>query len=467
MILSSRLVAPLFLWFATVQLGQAQDEFQCGDPVQAVPLVGEFITDFDIIAPYLSYRCETNWYNGVFDDDTSPTGGPIVSGGRNEPAMVSFFEGPYGPRNINWHIHYLPEEELEEIKISMFPQDIVVPYVENYYLQFKFNEDLYDFQQNTTVKSGVNLYIPMGSDLRPRLIELESFGQSIEIINESRIAVHIVDRGISNNVAVHSPNAMVSYTLSGVNNTAAIEAGPGTYIETNGAEGNIQVKTSEGDESLRARLSGNNPTFVIDGSYKEIAMEGADVNVMVIGGDDPLPSCVSIFDRSGRRNECQVVTNTTFAWDEFECLAESVVERLHCGDYGGIVGSGIETATSVTVIGLGLILVIVCCVCCCTIGGVIACVCCYQKQNRDRGPTTKQQPIKAATLTTSSPPTPTANLNAIEERAAAVDLEQAAPASSQTSEDNSEPGYPMVPATPLPSNSAADTPVVNAVVIDK
>jgi hypothetical protein len=313
--LSTLLLLPFFV--------VGQEDFQCGVPELAEEMNVD--KDFDTIAP--QGDCQSN-------------GGFLV------------------PKTIHWHIYAIPDGEVP--RLSMFPEDLVEPYVSGGSLKFDFQEHaLQGLSKGDRIKTAVNLYIPV-SQLKK--ISISGVNQNIEVINDNPSfeleSITIKDSGVDNRLYVTSPYSKVHYKGSGVDSSVQVEAASGSSIDISGVDQDVWIKTGEG---LNVKMSGVDQKVYIEGGYEKIKMSGVD-NTAYVNGEN---RCNNIERSPGLDNDCST-TEATVVVEALSCLASTKV-----GEYGCNFGDN-STGAAIAVGAVLLVLLILLCIACCC--GVKVCV---------------------------------------------------------------------------------------------
>ena len=219
-------------------------------------------------------------------------------------------------------------------------------------MKFDFQSDVtQDLFQGETIQAGISIFLPPHT---MKKIIVEGVDEVVEISNNltsSELGFLTIDNsGIDNTLYMASPNSVVDYVGSGVDNYAILEIGPGSMIDLSGIDQEIRIKTSD-ESDIDITMSGIGQHVTIEGGYSNIDVSGIDAKVYVNG-----PNRCDHIKASGINNGCSI-TEETVTVPELECLATSTVQEWHCSHWGftsksAAIGGGIGI----------LIFLILCCI---------------------------------------------------------------------------------------------------------
>jgi hypothetical protein len=311
----------LLLLLPFLQSVLGQEDFQCG--VLEAAQVLKVTKDFDTVAPEAtcrSRRCKI-----------------------------------LAPNTVHWHVYTIPDGETP--RYSMFPDNLVEPYVEGSVLKWAWNkEGLQGVNKGDKIQAGVNLYIPASKMKRIKATHVDGV---VEIINtdpsSALESIFIQDTGVDNTLYVSSPASKVQYKGSGVDATLYLEAASGSSIDISGVDQTVRVKTVD---DLNVKMSGVDQKVVIDGGESgddiQIQMSGVDNKAYVNGNS----GCDDV-TTSGVDNNCYI-TEKTVSFPELECLASTKVVNWSSWSVS-------DTAAVACGIVLGVLVVAIfgCVFCCC------------------------------------------------------------------------------------------------------
>jgi hypothetical protein len=243
------------------------------------------------------------------------------------------------PKTIHWHVYAIADGDTP--RYSMFPEDILEPYVEDEVLKFAWTTGLQGVNVDDAVEAAVNLYIPLQN---MENIEVGQIGGVVEIINETPsdnpLIISIKNSGVGHKLFVRSPASPVNFQGDGVGSEHHFELKSGSDIEIDGVDQKVWLKTTD---DLEMKVRGINTQVYLDGDYTEIKMSGLDSKVFIVNSD---AGCDHVTGQDAS-NDC-TVTDENVTIPDLECLSSTTAINFKCVASGAVSRFSLVTASVAT-----------------------------------------------------------------------------------------------------------------------